>query len=98
MLVDVDQADRVDIGAVVRERELQFLALGLDVLGVDSEGTENGQVDDADVRAGAGDDDHLVQGGEGEGAGRASEEGQLGRDEIEKGPVGAVLFAFLADD
>ncbi len=51
LLVNVDQADRVDISAVVRERELELLVLGLDVLRVDCQGAEDRKVDDVGVRA-----------------------------------------------
>ena len=97
-MVDVDDADGAGIGAVVREGELEVLVLALDVLGVDRQGAEDGQVDDVGVRAGAGHDDNLVQNGEGEGAGGAREEWQLGRDEVEEAAVVAVLLALLTDD
>ena len=65
---------------------------------VDGQGTEDGYVDDVGVRARAGNDDQLVQSGEGEGAGRARKEWQLRWDQAEQRAVVSVLLTFLADD
>ena len=64
----------------------------------DGQGLEDGQADDADVGAGAGDDEALVQGREGELPGAGRQEGQRARDLAEHGAVEALLLALLAED
>jgi len=83
LLVGEDNADGVEVCAVVREAELKLLALWLDVRGVDGESTEDWQIDDVRIRAGTWDDHHLVEHGESPWSSRPGQEGELGRNEVE---------------
>jgi hypothetical protein len=74
LLVGVDQADAVDVGSVVLEREFDLLVLSLDVLGQNVQGAEDWEVDDVDVGARAFNDEHLVQRRECPWTGRAGKE------------------------
>lgn len=78
--------------------KLQVLCLGLDVAGDDGERSEDWQADLADVGAATGDDEVLVESGEGKFAGASRQEGQGGWDLIQKSSEVSVLLAFLADD
>jgi hypothetical protein len=51
LLVRVHQADAMDVGSVVLEREFDLLVLSLDVLGQNVQGAEDWEVDDVDVGA-----------------------------------------------
>ena len=95
LLVGVDEADLVHICAVVLEGELQVLALWLDVLGVDCQRAEDWQVDDVLVRAGAWNNDHLVEDRECPWAGGAGQEWKLRRDEVKQRAVIPILYDAL---
>lgn len=97
LLVDVDEADGVEVGAVVGEAELELLVLALNVGGVDGQGAEDGQVDDVGVGAAALDHHSLVEDGECPGSLGAGEERQFRGDDVAQVAVEAVLLAFLAD-
>ena len=90
----VAQSPKVDAEAK------SLVLLRLDVLGEDIEGAEDWEVDIANVRAGAGNDEILVQGREGKLDGAASDEGQLGWDQVHflEEAVEAVLLALLSND
>ena len=83
LLVDVDYADGVRVGAIVCECELKILVLELNILCIDGQGTEDRQVDDVCVRAGTWYDNHLVENAERPGSGRSCKERSLTRDQVQ---------------
>ncbi len=80
------------------EAEVDILDLRLDIIGLDSQGTEHFEVDGVQVRAGAWDDEVLVECGEGEVSCAGGQEWESARDLVLELPVETVLFALLADD
>ena len=86
------------VGGVDGDAEFQSLRLGLDVLGVDGQGLEDGEFDLANVGARAWHNEVLVDGREGKLASAGGEEGKGAGDLAEEVAVEAVLLAFLADN
>ena len=80
------------------EAEVDILDLRLDIIGLDSQRTEHFEVDGVQVRAGALDDEVLVEGGEGEVSCAGGQEWESAGDLVLELPVKTVLFALLADD
>lgn len=80
------------------EAEVDILDLRLDIIGLDSQSTEHIEVDGFQVRAGAWDDEVLVEGGEGEVSRAGGQEWESARDLFLELPVETVLFTLLADD
>jgi len=108
LLVDVDELEAGAVGLPLRletglgdlEAELDGLGLRLDVAGVglDGQGTEDFEVDGVEVGAGAGDDEVLVERGEGEVPCAGCQEGKGAGDLVLELAVEAVLFTFLPDN
>lgn len=99
LLVDVDEAQPLDVGGGDGHAEPQDLVGRLDVGREQGQLAEDGHVDGVGVGARAGHDEVLLQGRVRELARRLRQEGQLRRRVArQQRAVPAVLLAFLADD